>query len=331
VAVLLALRRRRPWDAAMFAVAPALFLTATVNWDLLAVAFAMFAMLAWARNKPVLAAVMIGLGASAKLWPAFLVIPILLLGWRARKLGDATYAVAVAGLTWVAVNLPFLILWPDSWLKFFQLNVSRPVDWGTIWYIGAHIPHRGEQGVPPFIWLQNNVHVVNLLSYVLFGLACVGFAVLTAKAPRRPRMGQLAFLVVAAFLIFSKVWSQQYVLWLLPLAVLARPRWGAFLAWQLAEVCYFFGFDGELMGASDKPIFPEGTFVLAATLRLVTLLILCGFVIRDVMHPERDAVRALYPDDPDGGPFDGAPDRWAGRRPALTATPPNPPVASAAG
>ena len=321
VAVLLALRRRRPWDAAMFAVAPALFLTATVNWDLLAVAFAMFAMLAWARNKPTLAAIMIGLGAAAKLWPAFLVIPILLLGWRARRLGDATFTVALAALTWVAVNLPVLLLWPDSWLQFFRLNVTRGVDWGTIWYIGAHVPHHGGYGIWPFTWLQlpAHIHVVNLLSYVLFGLACVGLAVMTAQAPRRPRMAQLAFLVLAAFLIFSKVWSQQYVLWLLPLAILARPRWGAFLAWQLAEVCYFFAFDGELMGASGTPEFPEGLFVFAATLRLVTLLILCGYVIRDVMHPEHDVVRTIYEDDPDGGVFDGVPDRWVGSEPALAA------------
>jgi uncharacterized membrane protein len=319
VAILLSLRRRRPWDAAMFAVSPALFLTATVNWDLLAVGFAMFALLAWARKRPTLAAVLIGLGAAAKLWPVFLLVPIVLLGWRARRLGDAIYVCAIAAMAWLAVNLPIMILYWNSWLTFFHLNVTRGVDWGTLWYIGAHVPHHGGYGIWPFTTLQNHVHVVNLLSYLLFGLSCIALAVITVKAPRRPRLGQLAFLVVAAFLVFSKVWSQQYVLWLLPLAIMARPRWGAFLAWQLAEVCYFFAFDGELMGASNppNPEFPEGVFVLAATLRLVTVLILCGYVIRDIMRPELDAVRQVYDDDPDGGIFDGEPDRWAGSEPAL--------------
>ena len=317
VGVILALRRRRPWDAAMFAAAPALFLTATVNWDLLAVGFAMFALYAWARNRPTLAAILLSLGASAKLWPAFLLVPIVLLGWRSRRLGDSLYVVAVAALAWVAVNLPVLLAWPDSWLQFFKLNITRGVDWGTIWYIGAHVPHHGGYGIQPFIWLSSHPSVVNVLSDGLFGLAIIGLAVLTAMAPRRPRLAQIAFLTVAAFLIFSKVWSQQYVLWLLPLAILARPRWGAFLAWQLAEVCYFFAFDGELMGASGNPIFPEGVFVLASTMRLVTVLIVCGYVIRDIMHPEKDAVRQLYDDDPDGGIFDGVPDRWVGTEPAL--------------
>ena len=36
-------------------------------------------------------------------------------------------------------------------------------------------------------------------------------------APRRPRFGAMAFLVIAAFLLTNKVYSPQYVLWLLPL------------------------------------------------------------------------------------------------------------------
>ena len=134
-------------------------------------------------------------------------------------------------------------------------------------------------------------------------------------APRRPRFAQLAFLVIAAFLIFSKVWSQQYVLWLVPLVVLARPRWGAFLAWQVAELGYFVAFYGELMNASGRPVFPEGVFVLASTLRLTTV-VFCGCVVHDILHPERDVVRATYGDDPDGGAFTDAPDAgWlSGRR-----------------
>jgi uncharacterized membrane protein len=311
---LLALRRRRPWDVAMFAASPALLLTATVNWDLLAVALAAFALYAWARRRPALAGVLIAFGTAAKLWPVFLLFPLVLLGWRARRLGDAIFTVGVAALTWIAVNLPFMLLYPSNWWLFYRKSKERGVDWGTLWYMGAHIPRRdGTFGVVPFTWLNDARHVttLNVLTWVLFGLACAGIAVLTYLAPRRPRLAQLAFLTLAAFLVFSKVWSQQYVLWLLPLALLARPRWGAFVAWQAAEVCYFFAFDAELMGASGSTIMPEGVFILASALRMVTLLVLCGFVIRDILRPELDVVRQVYPDDPDGGVFDGAPDRRA--------------------
>ena len=98
--------------------------------------FAVFALLAWARRKPVLAAVLIGLGASAKLWPAFLLIPILLLGWRARRLGDAIFACSIAVL--MDRGQPAgALAWPNAWYRFFDLNVTREVDWGTLWYIGV--------------------------------------------------------------------------------------------------------------------------------------------------------------------------------------------------
>ena len=292
---------------------PAFLLTATINWDLLAALFAVFALYAWGRRMPVLTGILIGLGAATKLWPAFLLVPLVLIGWRARRLGDALFAVVDRrAQSWFAVNLPVMMLYFDSWNQFFKLNYSRDIDWGTLWYIGQHVPLPGNRtGIPPFTSFGGtHIGVVNVLSYTLFGLALVGLALLTYLAPRRPRVAQLAFLTVAAFLIFSKVWSQQYVLWLLPLAILARPRWGAFIAWQCAEICYFFAFDGELMRADGNPIFPEGVFVLAASLRLITVVILCVYVVRDIMRPERDVVLATYGDDPDGGVFNNAEDRW---------------------
>jgi uncharacterized membrane protein len=312
VAALLALRRRRPWDVAMFALSPALLVTATVNWDLLAVGFAVFGVYAWAKRHPALAGLLLGLGTAAKLWPGFLFIPLLLLGLRSKRLTEAFTASLVGVITWVLVNLPVLIGYPDSWRQFFRLNQTRAIDWGTLWYLGVHFPFIGT--LPGFNKLQGDIPAVNYLQYGLFAVCCALIGALILLAPRRPRLGQVAFLVVASFLVFSKVWSQQYVLWLLPLAVLARPRWGAFLAWMAAEICYFCAFYGELLGASGKPIFPETVFDLAALLRVVTVCVLAGYVVRDALRPEQDVVRHSYEDDPDGGVFDGQPDApWIAR------------------
>lgn len=44
--------------------------------------------------------------------------------------------------------------------------------------------------------------------------------------------------------------------------------------------------------------------MLASILRLVTLAVLVGYVIRDIRHPEMDVVRDTYEgEDPDGGAF----------------------------
>jgi uncharacterized membrane protein len=308
---ILALRRRRPWDAAMFAIAPGLFVSATVNWDLLVVALTVFAMVAWARRRPVLAGVLLAFAVSAKFYPVLLVGPMLLLAMRTERWRAFGTSVLAGVTAWLALNLPVAIAWTASWLRFWQFNSDRGIDWGTFWYIGAHFPRgRGQYGLSWFIGLdQDPKHgALNNLYIGLFIVACIGIAVLTMVAPRKPRLGQLVFLVVALFLVVGKVWSQQYVLWLIPLAVLARPRWGAFLAWQAAELCYFAAFYGELMAASGRQVFPEGVFVFAAVLRLVTLCVLIGFVVRDILRPEQDVVRHTYDDDPDGGDFDGARD-----------------------
>lgn len=320
VAMMLSLRQRRPWDVAMFALAPALLVTATVNWDLLAVALAVGGLFAWARKRPLLAGVLLGLGTAAKLWPGFLLFPLLVLGWRAGRHRPALGAVAAGVATWVAVNVPVMVgdylrngsL--DNWGRFLELNTERAIDWGTFWYIGRYLDGRWFSGAPgdrgPFQWLAAHVDPhLNLLSYALFGLACVGVAALALRAPRPPRVAALGFLVVAAFLLFAKVWSQQFVLWLLPLAVLARPRWGAFLAWQVAELGYFLAFYVRLIvAASGQEIMPEGVFVLAGTLRWITVAVLCGLLIRDILRPDQDPVRRSYDGrDPDAGLLDDGP------------------------
>ena len=317
-AVILALRRRRPWDAAIFALSPIIFFTATVNWDFLAIGFAAIGVYLWAKKHPVWAGVFLGLGAAAKLWPLFILGPLLVLALRSNTVTRWLGAFLAAAVTWGVVNFPVWYLYHASWLRFFQLNSERPIDWGTFWYIGRWVDGKwnsgavGDQG--PFQWLSNHIPTLNVLSYALFGLACAGIFALALLAPKRPRLSQLAFLVVAAFLIFSKVWSQQYVLWLLPLIVLARPRWGAILAWTVAEFGYFTAFYAELMGAGGKPVIPEGTFVLASTARIVTVAVLCGLVIREVWRPELDVVRETYgDDDPDGGVLNDADAPWVVR------------------
>ncbi|GAA4595110.1 putative membrane protein [Actinoplanes octamycinicus] len=337
VAVILALRRRRPWDAAIFALSPIILVTATVNWDFLAIGLAAIGLLLWVRKHPIAAGVLLGLGGAAKLWPLFILGPLLIIALRSGRLTPWFQAMAGAVVAWGVANFPVWYWQHEAWLRFFRLNSERPIDWGTLWYIGRYLDGKwSSSGGGPFQWLSDHVPTLNWVTYALFGLACVGLLVLGLLAPQPPRLAQLAFLVVAFFLIFSKVWSQQYVLWLVPLIVLARPKWGAILAWTVAEIGYFAAFYAELIGAGGKPVIPEGTFVLASTLRLVTVAVLCGLVIREIWRPELDVVRQTYGGaDPDAGPAEGPDDGWVQRlrssfgvgapSPSPVVVPPEPP------
>jgi uncharacterized membrane protein len=146
---------------------------------------------------------------------------------------------------------------------------------------------------------------------MVIALVAIGFVVLTA--PRRPRVPQVAFLVVAAFLLVNKVDSPQYSLWLLPLAVLAYPRWKPLLAWQFIEIFevvmryLWFVFDDST--AHGKAGVSEGWFVSAVVLRQAAVLVLAGLIVRDIYRPKIDLVREAGVDDPAGGLLDGVPDR----------------------
>ncbi|MQA25453.1 MAG: DUF2029 domain-containing protein [Micromonosporaceae bacterium] len=310
IGAILAMRRARPWDAAMVALAPGVFVSATVNWDLLVVALTTFALYAWSRRAPAFAGILLGLAVAAKFYPLLLLGPMVLLGLRANRLVHVATTAGAAAATWLVVNAPVAALWWESWTRFFRLSSERGVDWGTLWYVGAHFPTGGDRsGFDLFHWLAADPSRLNKAWVLLFVLCCAGIALLTFMAPRRPRLAQLAFLVVACFLLVNKVWSQQFVLWLIPLAVLARPRWGAFLAWQVAEVCYFLTFYGTLIMASGgDEVFPGWVFVLTSVARWLTVAALVVFVASEVLAPEHDVVRAKGADDPEGGVFDGARD-----------------------
>jgi hypothetical protein len=112
------------------------------------------------------------------------------------------------------------------------------------------------------------------------------------RAPTTPRLAQLGFLVVAGFLLVNKVYSPQYVLWLLPLAALARPRWRDQLVWQACEVFYFASvwwyLQGDLApGDNGGPMI----YWIAIAVRMAGELYLVAIVARDVLDPRRDPVR----------------------------------------
>lgn len=295
--------RRRPWDAAMFALAPGVLFASTINWDLLPLAFAGIALLLWSRNRPFAAGLLLGLAVAAKFYPllflgAFLVLTIRTGKWR-------VFAALVAGtaLTWLMVNLPFMVGNFDGWAYFYTFSQTRGQDFGSIWYALSQL---GAPSVPG--------DVLNTVATGCFLILCIGIAVLALLAKRRPRLAQLLFLIIAAFAVTNKVYSPQYVLWLIPLAVLARPRWRDFLIWQVGELVYFVAVWWFLVGyggADAKGLTPQW-YAMAVIVHIAVTVFFALMVIRDIVHPEHDPIRTdEFPedrDDPGGGPYDGAPD-----------------------
>lgn len=288
--------RRRPWDAAMVALAPVLALEGFINWDLLAVALTGLGLLAWVRRRPALAGIALGLGVAAKLYPLLflvIVLPALIswgggwrrIGWRDQQWRRLWIAWAAGALAWLVVDLPIWLAYPSAFGRFYADNFHRVADWDSLLYALQYVVGRSGR---PFggtgFALASSLAVVVALAVAV---------ALILRAPVAPRLGQAAFLVLLAFLLANKVWSPQYSLWLLPIVVLARPRWGPFLLWQASEVWLlftrFYFFVGLVVPGQGVP---EWVFLWSVLLRDASLILIAVLVVREMYHPELDPVRA---------------------------------------
>lgn len=283
--------RDRPWDAALFALSPALLLNGLVNWDLLAVALVAAALWAFSRDRPVLTGVLIGLGAATKLYPLFLLGGVLVILLRRRAYADLLLAVGSAAAAWALANAPAYLSGEGVWRRFWEFNSERGADLGSLWLVWAQAGY------------DASADTINTVSWAFFVAWCVGVFAIGWLAPETPRLAQLGFLIVAGFLLINKVYSPQYVLWLLPLAVLARPRWRDQLIWQAGEIFYFasvWWYLGRFLdpAGGDRP----GFYWLAIFVRVAAELYLIAIVTRDVLRPWRDPVErepSWTPDDRD--------------------------------
>lgn len=311
------LNARRPWDGAMVALAPGIILAGFINWDLWAAALLALAMLFFARGRSTGAGILIGLATAVKLYPAFLLGLLFLLALRTRRFRPFLLSTTAAVATWLLVNLPLALGSPDAWTYFFTASTERGAGYSSPWYAYNLVAERlGSQAL--------SAMGVTVLSSVGAVTVFAGVAALALAAPRRPRLAQLMFLLVAGFVLVNKEYSPQYIVWLVPLFALARPRWSAFLMWQAAEALHwaavwlFLGQQtsgGNVQHNIDMPY-----YVLAVIVHMAALLGIMGLVIIDILRPESDVVRERGVDDPSGGPFNHAPDRFVlARTPAREA------------
>jgi uncharacterized membrane protein len=274
--------------ALYFAAAPTLLIYAFVNWDLFAVALATAATLAYLRDQDEVSGALLGLGAAAKLYPAFLLVPFVLGRLRDKRRAGAVQLAVWTTVAYGAVNLPFVLAARNSWANFFRFNTRRGVDWDSLWFIACQRLHAG---------CSLSVRLVNELSLLVFLAVSIGLW--WGRRARRPNFPRwtFGFPLIVVFLLTNKVYSPQYSLWLLPWFALSLPSLPLFLAFEATDVFVFitrfswFGRHAGLGGASLH------TFQLALALRAAVLLAcLVAWVLR--REDEASTLQAREPPAP---------------------------------
>ncbi len=244
---------------------------------------------------------LLGLGAAMKLYPLFFLGAILVLAVRAGRIRDLVVVLITGVASWLAVNLPFMLTQFDQWATFYRFSSEREVSFSSMWLA--------------FTWLPLDGEGFSLLSNGLFLICCLAIAWLGWAAPRRPRAAQLCFLIVASFILLGKVYSPQFVMWLIPLFVLALPRVRVFIIWMAVEAFHWAAVwlmsakitsGGEIGGGHHLIEVAYGTGIAAHMAAVIWIMVL---VVRDILRPDSDVVRAAHGgEDPLAGTVTGKQD-----------------------
>jgi hypothetical protein len=214
------------------------------RFDFWPVALAVFALAALLGDRPLPAAILLGCAIGAKLWPAA-IAPLFII-WLFRTRGPRVAALWTAGAAAVvgAIFVPFAVLSPGGIGHSFHAQLARPLQiesFGSAVLIAAHYVAGTSVHVINSFGSQNvsgsGAHAVEVVTTIVGLLSLLAVWVLFARGPATAaRLAVHSAAAIAALLAFGKVFSPQFVIWLVPFVLLVSGLRGVVAASLLAAV-----------------------------------------------------------------------------------------------
>ena len=212
---------------AVIAAAPLLagpiFLNAYDLWPAFLLSLALMLLV---LDRPLLAFGVLGAAVAAKVYPvALLPIALLYIGPRVRRSAFVSFAGVL-----VLAHLPFVILGPGGLRFSYSVQARRGLELNSIGgavllaahKVGIGHPRLGNEPPGSLNVLGGAADAIAVVCTVLVLCALVAAAVVFARSRRDPQaLVVSAAAAVAGFVAFDKVFSAQYVDWLVPLVPLA--------------------------------------------------------------------------------------------------------------
>jgi uncharacterized membrane protein len=261
------------------------------RYDLFPALLTALALLSLVRERPGWAGIWLGLGVAAKLYPIVL-LPIFGAYYLAGKNWPALLRLALGGVAAIAVVLlPFILIAPGPLVSFLRYHELRGLQLESLpagAIVLAHVV-----GLTParLDFNYGALHLVSPLAAAALKWLPVVFIALFAAvlasclarfreehaAHGRVAGESLAIYCVAAllaFIITNKVFSPQYLIWLLPFAPLLRLRQAGLLLAIFALTIRLFPFEYEdLLAMQLAPVLLLNLRNLLAVALLLWLLI----------------------------------------------------------
>ncbi len=277
--------------ALMWAASPALILYSFHNWDLLVVAAVVVGFYAYRRDRPLVAAALFGVGAALKMYPAFFVLALVAASLARREVKDALVHAGVGGGVFALINLPFIVANRDGWWATYGFHRVRGPNFDNIWTL-----------LPDMTPDDLNL-VTGGLTLIGFGIA-LGIGTLRARREGVFPTVPVCAALLAAFMLFSKVHSPQYTLWLLPFFVLVRVNLLWWIAYAAADLLVYVGVFRFFYDLSERTggTLAEDAMELGIWVRAALLLALFVVFLRSsATPPDRFVSQPLPTVDPVGG------------------------------
>ena len=250
----------------LFALAPTLILYAFLNWDLLPVALVALALVAFKRGDDRWAGLWLGLGAASKLFPGLL-LPGLLVSRLVARRQMAWQLIGGAVGGFLLLNLPIYLADPAGWWYPWQFQAERFPNFETVWFFIYH--HFGAEDISSF-WWTTYPKLTSWLSLGLFGLALT-WLLFQEWFHKRSRPLVISFVTLILFLLTAKIFSPQYLLWLVPfLVVLPLPH---------RAVIGFFAVDLITWAAVTNHLLVANTPAAATPLLFLELAVLGRYIM----------------------------------------------------
>jgi len=209
--------------------------------------------------------------------------------WKTHGRRDAFRWGATLVAVDAAIFLPFAVLSPSGLGHSFHAQLSRPLQLESLGAAVLIAVHRvfGTQ-LHVYTTMSQNLsgpgtHAVEWATTSAQAVAVVGLCILFARGkPSRERLVVYAAASVAAFLAFAKVFSPQFILWLVPLVPLARRRFAvAALVGALVLTGVYFPRHYWRLAALDSP---QSWELLARDLLVLAVAVLLA------VEPRRERV-----------------------------------------
>jgi len=228
--------RRRAYAALCFAGAGVILLgpIALARFDYWPALFAVAAVAALVARRPMLACGFAAVGTTVKIFPVVLIPLALVELWRRHERRAAAKGVGLAVAVVAVISVPFAIVGPHgmSWALHRQLNRPLQVEsLGAAIFAAAHqiagVHLHVAKGAGSDNLLGSGPHLAATLSGILTLVApLVVYALYLRSEGTREQLAAASVAAVTAYIAFSKVFSPQYLVWLIPLVPLVGGRRG---------------------------------------------------------------------------------------------------------